>query len=119
MRPLLRAAGAGQQRLMRATRRSQAWTIEVVDRLAHRGDDGAPSALGRIWRVQLSVGAAVFGDPARIVQVNYRHFEETIALHREFSQRILEAVDSVEARNPGSSPGNVVPLMRPAAHSAP
>ena len=119
MRPLIRAAGAGQRAVLRATRHSQAWTIAVVDRLAHRGDAGAPSPLGRLWQVQLSAGAALFGEPSRLLEASYRHLEQTVALHREFSQRLLEAIDSFEARDPEARPGNVVPLVRAARRSVP
>jgi hypothetical protein len=107
-----------QSAVLRATRHSQAWVIAAVDRLAR--DDHRPRPLGRLWRLQLAVAAALVGEPTEIVDQTYGHLEGLVALQREFGQRLLDTVDDQEGQRDSQvsdDGGQLIPFVRRADHS--
>ena len=76
-----------------ATRRSQAAAVELADRLARSSSTGAPRLLGRLWRLQLEAAAVLSGEPAVLADRAYAALERSVALNRQFAQRLLEAID--------------------------
>jgi hypothetical protein len=96
----------------RVMRQTQAWLILLVNRLARGPHDAMP--LGRWWGLQLDLVRAVLGEPATLVDGGYHSAERMLALHREFAQRLFEAIDirDEDGAAPAPAPGqaNVVSL---------
>jgi hypothetical protein len=108
-----RLALAAEQSTLRVARHSQALVIVLVERLARDGETQRPRVLGRLWRVQLDLAERVLGEPTRIVDAPYAHWQHLLALHREFASRLIEAIETRELPVPGSQlAANVVPLVQ-------
>jgi hypothetical protein len=84
-----------------AARRSQAVVIYAVDRLARTSPHGAPRLVGRLWTMQLRAMDAVLNQPADLLDDAYVLTGRLVELHRQFAQRLLEAMDT---RNDATSP---------------
>jgi hypothetical protein len=83
-------------RALMMTRQGQSAAVELVDRLARSSSAGNPRPLGRLWRLQLNVAAALVDDPEEVVDRAYLAVERFVSLHRHFVQRLFEAMDDRE-----------------------
>ena len=96
-----------------AARQSQAFVILAVDRVARHEDSRSPRLLGRLLRAQLDVTGMLVGDPNKFVDSAHAYALDLVSLHREFADRLFEAIDT---RGPGRPEGeiarNVVPFVR-------
>jgi hypothetical protein len=103
-------------------RQSQAVVVEAVDRLARARTSNEPRLAGRLWTLQLRAGALLGEEPRQVLDDAYGLAEKLIGLHRQFAQRLLEAMDTrpdpvdAAAASPSAS-SNVVPLVRGARRS--
>jgi hypothetical protein len=94
MHPWANLLRGSQDVVLKAARSSQALVILAVDRLSRDEDSERPRALGRLWGVQLDLAELVFGDAAGVTDQAYVGLKRALALHQEFAQRLLEAVDT-------------------------
>jgi flagellar motor switch protein FliM len=82
-------------------RGSQAAVIEVVDRLVGgqgaRHDGARRSSLGRLFNFQLDVMDRLVGDAASVTDQSFDGTIRLFSLHREFLQRVFEAMDTRDA----------------------
>lgn len=92
------------------TRQSQGVAVGIVDRLA-RSAEGTPHLLGRLWSLQLDVSATVADEPTDIVDGSYATLERFVALHRQFVQRLFEAIDVREHAGAARDLASVTPLI--------
>lgn len=104
---------AVEQTTLRAARQSQGVLIMLVDRLARDEETQRPRPLGRMWRVQLDIAGLTIGEPTRVVDAAFAHSQQLLSLHREFANRLFEAIGTRELAEPlRNVEANVVPLVR-------
>ena len=108
-----RLALAAEQSTLRVARQSQALVIVLVEHLARDGETQQPRPLGRVWRAQFDLAGKLLGEPTRVIDAPYSHWQQLLALHREFASRLLEAIDARDVPVPGRQlAANVVPFVR-------
>ena len=66
----------------------------------------------RLTRVSSEIGGRLVGDPAKFVDDAYTVAQTLVDLHREFTQRLIELLDTGPAENMGS-PDQVSGLVLP------
>lgn len=112
MGPVIRLVRESQRINLRAARHSQALVIACVSRLAGTATPPRTTLIGRATRLQLDLAAIAVGDPVQFVDSLYVHAEKLMALHREFADRLFEAIGTDErAHGSRGTATNVIPLL--------
>ena len=92
-RPATRLLLIGHRIALRSARSSQAAVILAIDYLARDWSD-RPRPLAGMVGLQLDLAGTLIDEPARLVDELYSLTQELLALHRDFAQRLFEAVES-------------------------
>lgn len=87
-------------------RQSQALAVECVDRVARTFPHRDPTPLGRLWSWQLWATSALAKEPSALVDDAYALSERLLALHRQFAQRLFEAIDTRQDDASGGDDGD-------------